>query len=64
MITADVLALASEISAAENLDVEAAIVAALDRMSDLHAYARAWDQAAGYLLMPEGDTLAPDGLRV
>jgi hypothetical protein len=46
---------------AETLDAAAALAA--DLGDDLYAYLAEWDAAAGYIQMPEGDMLGPDGLR-
>jgi hypothetical protein len=36
---------------------------AADLDDDLFAYLAEWDADAGYIQMPEGDMLGPDGLR-
>lgn len=46
---------------AETLDAAAALAA--DLGDDLFAYLQEWDADAGYMLMPEGDLLGPDGMR-
>ena len=60
----EVLDLALELWHAEALSWSDALAAARRQLGDLHAYAAEWDASAGYMRMPEGDTLAPDGLRL
>ena len=45
-------------------DLDSAAALAFDLSADLFAYSQEWDADAGYVLMPEGDLLDADGLRV
>ena len=51
-------------SAGDAPDLDAAAALAFDLSADLFAYSQEWDADAGYVLMPEGDLLDVDGLRV
>jgi hypothetical protein len=59
----EVLDLTLELWHAEQLSWSEALATARRQLGDLQRYAAEWDISAGYMAMPEGDTLAADGLR-
>jgi hypothetical protein len=60
----EVLDLALELWHQERLSWSEALTAARCQIGGLQRYASTWDASAGYMTMPEGDTLGADGLRI
>jgi hypothetical protein len=59
----EVLDLSLELWHQERLSWSEALATARRQLGILQRYAAEWDISAGYMAMPEGDTLGADGLR-